>query len=361
MIDLVWNFPLLPQQQELWSRYLAAAMDEYRAQPVESLRPSFRTIEHGLRERAARLLGFPVERTWLTCGGHHGTLVALLAAGLAGERIVVEGDSYPGFLNQCRLTKTSLDACEIDDCGFVVSKLREICEAARAEGRPVTGLFSMPTVQNPIGFVTPLARREEIVALAREWNLKIIEDDAYGYMEPEPQKNYAELAPERAFYVRGLAKSFAPGARTGFLIAPGSASAVITTLMVCTTTGTPVPQNMASLAMMEDGTLDRLMEEKRAEGAARNAAARELLGDAGLDVAPGAAAAWHLWVRLDAAIDTRELEKTMADRGVMLSSGHYSAGGPGYGLGVRIALGAEIERARTLEGVRVLAETLQEL
>ena len=356
MIDLVWNFPLLPAQQQLWSRYLTKAMEEYVAEPVESLRPSFRTVDGSLRARAARLLGLPVERTWLTCGGHHGTLVALMASGLAGTRVVVEGNSYPGFLNQCRFTKTSIDVCEFDDHGFIVAKLRRICERAQAEGQPIQGLFSMPTVQNPMGFVTPLARRQEIVAIAREFDLILIEDDAYGYMEPEPQKNYAELAPERAFYIRGLAKSFAPGARTAFLVAPESASAEITTTLVCTATGTAVPQNMASLAMMEDGTLDCLMAEKRVEGAARNRAAREILGDI---CAPGAACAWHLWVRLDASVNTRELEKTMAARDVMVSSGHYCAAGPGFGQGIRIALGAEIERERTLDGVRVLAEVLR--
>ena len=96
MIDLVWNFPLL-EQKGIWSRYLRAAMDEFERETVESLRPSFRTAELGLRERAAKWLGFSVERTWITCGGHHGTLNALMASGLAGECVAMEGTSYPGF------------------------------------------------------------------------------------------------------------------------------------------------------------------------------------------------------------------------------------------------------------------------
>src|SRR3984957_2523083 len=104
MIDLVWNFPLLEEQSAMWRKHLAAAMEEYSREPLESLRPSFRTVDGSLRARAAKLLGFPVERTWITCGGHHGTLTALLASGLAGQRVVADGNSYPGFLNQCRLT-----------------------------------------------------------------------------------------------------------------------------------------------------------------------------------------------------------------------------------------------------------------
>jgi DNA-binding transcriptional MocR family regulator len=351
MIDLVWNFPLLEEQTAMWRKHLTTAMAEHSREPVESLRPSFRTVDGSLRARAAAALGFPVERTWMTCGGHHGTLVALLASGLAGRRVVVEGNSYPGFLNQCQLTRTEVVACAFDDEGMLPEALRAIC----ANGE-VHGLFLMPTVQNPMGFVTPLKRREEIVAIAREFGLKIIEDDAYGYLEPNAPPNYAELAPERAFYVRGLAKSFAPGARTGFLVAPENASAEITTSLVSTATGTPVPQNMAGLSLKEHGTLDKLIEDKRAEGAERNRGARELLGGM---CAPGARCAWHVWVRLREGVDSHAVAEAMKKVNVLVSPGDGCAAGPGYGRGLRLALGAEIKRERTLEGVARVAEYLR--
>lgn len=356
MIDLVWNFPLLKEQKQLWSRYVAAAMREFEAEGVESLRPSFRTVETQLRERAARCLGFPVERVWMTCGGHHGTLNALLASGLAGERVAMEGTSYPGFLDQCRATKTRMTACAVDDEGLVPASLREVCERVRAEGEPVRGLFTMPTVQNPLGFVTPLARRQEIVEIAREFELTIVEDDAYGYMEEHAPPSYAVLAPERTFYVRGLAKSLAPGARTGFLVAPESAQAAMVSALKCTATGTDVPANMAALAICEDGTLDVLMRAKRDEGAVRNAAAREMLGDV---CAAGARCAWHLWLRMPEGVDVDAVERACNEAGVMVTNGRWCAVAPGYGQGVRIALGGEIERERTMEGVRRVAEVLR--
>ena len=119
MIDLVWNFPLLEEQAAMWREHLAAAMAEYGREPVESQRPSFRTVELKLRERAAAWLGFAPARTWITCGGHHGTLNALLASGLAGARVAVEGTSYPGLLDQCKMLKTEVVACAIDDGGRI--------------------------------------------------------------------------------------------------------------------------------------------------------------------------------------------------------------------------------------------------
>jgi len=356
MIDLVWNFPLLEEQAPMWREHLAAAMDEYSRVPVESQRPSFLTVELKLRERAAAWLGFPTARTWITCGGHHGTLNALLASGLAGERVAVEGTTYPGFLDQCKMTKTKVVACAIDDDGLIPDALRSACEQARAEGRPITGLLTMPTVQNPMGFVTPLARREEIVAIAREFNLKIVEDDAYGFMEADAPPNYAVLAPERTFYVRGLAKSFSPAVRTGFLVAPKSAEAAMVMSLKTTATGTDVLQNMAALAMCEDGTVERVMEHKRAEGAVRNREARVLLGAA---AAPGALCAWHVWVRLREGVEGRAVVEAMKKVDVLVSPGDACAAAPEYGRGMRLALGAEVKRERTLEGVARVAEFLR--
>jgi DNA-binding transcriptional MocR family regulator len=278
-----------------------------------------------------------------------------MASGLVGERVAMEGTSYPGFLDQCRATKTEMVACAVDDEGLVAESLREVC----ARGG-VRGLFTMPTVQNPFGFVTPLERRREIVEIAREFELTIIEDDAYGFMEEHPPASYAELAPERTFYVRGLAKSFAPGIRTGFLVAPESAAAAMATALKCTATGTDVPANMAALAMCEDGTLERVMREKRAEGAVRNRAARELLGDvcAPDSVTAGARCAWHVWVRLPEGVDPDAVERACNQTGVIVSNGKWCAVEAGFGRGLRLALGGEVERARTLDGVARVADVL---
>jgi DNA-binding transcriptional MocR family regulator len=213
----------------------------------------------------------------------------------------------------------------------------------------------MPTVQNPLGFVTPRVRREAIVEIAREFELTIIEDDAYGYMEPAPPPSYAHLAPERTFYVRGMAKSFAPGARTGFLVAPESAADALVSSLRCTATGTDVPQNMAALSICEDGSLAKLMEDKRVEGAWRNREARAVLGEA---CAPGAANAWHLWVRLREGIEPGAVAARALEKGVLVSSGMGCAVAPEYGRGVRVALGGEVERERMLEGVRVVADVI---
>jgi DNA-binding transcriptional MocR family regulator len=279
-----------------------------------------------------------------------------MASGLAGTRVVVEGNTYPGFLDQCWMTKTSIVACPVDEEGIIPDALRELCDRKRRELEPIHGLFTMPTVQNPLGFVTPESRREQIAEIAREFQLTIIEDDAYGFMEEHPPASYAVLAPERTYYVRGLAKSLAPSVRTGFLIAPENAAASIEASLRCTATGTNAIENVAALAMCEDGELEKVIKAKREEGARRNMEARAWLGRL---CAAGARCAWHLWLRLPEEIEPSDVEAAIKDMDVMVTNGQWCAAGPEYRHGLRVALGGEIERERTMEGVARVSQVLQ--
>jgi hypothetical protein len=104
------------------------------------------------------------------------------------------------------------------------------------------------------------------VEVAREFDLLIIQDDAYGYMEPNAPPSYAVLAPERTFYTRGLSKSYAPATCTGFLIAPERFAARIQNAVKNTSTGTALVNNIAALSLVADGTVDVVIARRAHEG-----------------------------------------------------------------------------------------------
>jgi DNA-binding transcriptional MocR family regulator len=351
MIDLVWNFPLLVGQNEEWKGYLRRAVEGMQADDARELRPSFRGCDAGLRERAGKWLGVDAARAWIVCGGHHGTLVSLLAAGMAGKAIAVEAITYAGILEQSRMLGVRVLGCAYDDEGMLPDALREACA-----GGEVRAVFLMPTVHNPLGIVAGLERRLALVEVAREFDLVMIEDDAYGYMEPEAAANYAVLAPERTFYVRGLSKSYAPATRTGFVIAPERYAAAMESAIKNTSTGTSLVHNAASLLVIEDGTMDRVMDAKRAEGEVRNALGREIMGDA---VGPGARFAWHLWVSLPEGLSAAEAQRVCLERGVMVSgAAGFTAPGSEVPGALRVGMGGEVERGRVEEGLRIVAGVL---
>ncbi len=97
------------------------------------------------------------------------------------------------------------------------------------------------------------------------------------------------MAPERSFYyITSTSKSMAPGLRIGYVHVPEEAhDRVAAALRATIYMATPL---MAALATrwIEDGTADRLVEQKRAEIAARQKLAREMLAGSRLSGHPAA-------------------------------------------------------------------------
>lgn len=375
MIEMQYNFPLLPSQGEQWRSRLASVVAALTPSDPGQLRPTFRASDpHAVlaqRASAAAWLKSDPALTYLTCGTHHGTLVSLMAAGIAGRPIAVESITYTAILEQARMLASPLIACGFDEQGILPEALAVACQVGARAGRPIAALYTMPTVHNPLGCVASLSRREAIVAVARTHDLLLVEDDAYGYMQPDAPATYAQLAPERTFYVRGLSKSYAPAVFTGFLVAPARFSSAIETAIKNSSTGTSLPHNTAALSLITDGSVDVIMALKCTEGGRRNSAARELLAAAGLTrlCSPAALNAWHLWINLPASSEGRALtpqafESLMASRGVAITGGNWFLAdptNPAPANGFRLALGGELDAARTMEGVQLVVEALSEL
>ncbi len=322
---------------------------------LKSLQPSFKGSADRQRVIAAAWLGEPVEQVWLTSGGHHACMVVLLAAELVGRSVAVEEFTYAGFKDQARLLGVRLVPCRVDSEGLVPESLREACAREMVKGRPISTLFTMPTVHNPLGCTMPLARREQVVEIARAFDLLVMEDDAYAYLQDAPPPTLRKLAPERTFYVCGLSKSLAPAARTGFLAAPERFGAAIANAIRQTSTGVSNVLTGAACAMVEDGSFDALLAAKRTEGKRRNAEARTVLGPV---CAMGVPNAWHLWLALPDGVTSQQFEQEMAGLDVAVSGGHWSAAGFGLPQGIRVSLGGEAEWSRVCEGLTVVAQKL---
>jgi len=350
MIEMQYNFPLLAGQGAQWRERLRWAVEQLHPEDADELRPTFRMKRMEHREIAAKWLGSRPETTWIVAGGHHGTLVSLLAAQLAGKAIAVETVTYTGIIEQSRMLGATLVGLAYDAEGMLPDGLREACQR-----QSIAAIYTMPTVHNPLGCVASLARRQAIVAVAREFDLLLLEDDAYGYMEPNAPPSYAVLAPERTFYVRGLSKSYAPATQTGFLVAPERFTAAIESAVKNSTTGTSLVNNIAALSLVADGSVDAVIAAKLVEGARRNAAARAVLGET---AAPGPASAWHLWVSV-APRTGAEAQELCEQRGVLLSgAAGFTVPGCVVPQAVRLGLGGETERDRTLNGVALFAEAV---
>ena len=108
----------------------------------------------------------------------------------------------------------------MDEHGIVPEAL---AAAARHSGARV--LVVSPNLHNPTAILMPAERRAAIVAVARELDLLLVEDDVYGPLVADRPDALATLAPERTLYLSSLSKFLAPGLRLGFVLRAGQLGA----------------------------------------------------------------------------------------------------------------------------------------
>ncbi len=135
---------------------------------------------------------------------------------------ITDAPTYAGFLARAGLCQHArIFSVEMDSEGPDLSRLRAQIHAAREQGFDVPFYYTVPDGHNPAGFSFSQARREAVVAVAREEGVLIVEDAPYLYI------NYADaggralpfvsLAPDQTVHLFTGSKIGFPGPRVGFL------------------------------------------------------------------------------------------------------------------------------------------------
>ena len=160
-------------------------------------------------------------RVAVTCGAQHGIQVTCQALFRGGDAIAIDRFTYPSIfpsLASIGLKAVSVPALERSDGGFGAMDPEALAQAARAHG--VKGVFLMPNMQNPTTHTMSLEERQQLVAVSREHDLKIVEDDPYTPFLPETFPAFGALAPERTASIASISKVCSPGSRIGFVHVP---------------------------------------------------------------------------------------------------------------------------------------------
>jgi 2-aminoadipate transaminase len=140
-----------------------------------------------------------------------------------GDVIVAEGPTYPGAVSAFTSYQARVEQVAVDDHGIDTGLLRERLEQLDREGVRPKLLYLIPNFQNPSGVTLSLERRREVVQIARERNLLILEDNPYGLLryEGEVLPSLRELdGGELVIYLGTFSKILSPGIRLGWVTAP---------------------------------------------------------------------------------------------------------------------------------------------
>lgn len=224
-----------------------------------------------------------------------------------GDRVVVEEPTYVGGLQAFNLCEARYLGVRVDDDGLRTELLEEALLA-----RPKF-LYTVPNFQNPSGVTMSLQRRKELLTLAAQYEVTVVEDNPYGELRYEGE-NIAPLVlldRENVLYLGTFSKTLSPGLRLGWVVAAAEVISKLVQLKQGTDLHTSGFNQLIAYEVARGGFLEEHVKELRAVYRER----RDVMLHALEEFFPGEAT-WtrpqggmFLWVTMPPGFDCRELLK----------------------------------------------------
>jgi len=249
-----------------------------------------------------------------------------------GDVIAVDALTYSGFKVLAETLHLEIAAIPVTPTGPDLAALQQLCRR-----RPVRALYCMPTLHNPLGWVLGIEQREQLVRIAREHELILIEDAAYAFLAEQAPAPLAQLAPERTAYVGGLSKSVATGLRVGFVAAPLAWVPALERTIMATVWNAPGVMTAIAAGWVDDGTVLQLEAQKRTDAKARQALAAQVL--AGLDYIAHPAS-YFLWLPLGEEARADQITMALAREHISVSTAEPFSVSAQVPHAIRLALGS---------------------
>src|SRR3954454_20019198 len=140
-----------------------------------------------------------------------------------GDVIVAEAPTYPGAVATFTAYEAGVVAVAMDGDGMLVDELEAMLDRLEAEGRRPKFVYTVPTFQNPGGVTMSLERRRRLVAIARERELLVLEDNPYSLLryEGDPVPTLQSLdGGNFVVYLGTFSKILSAGIRLGWAVGP---------------------------------------------------------------------------------------------------------------------------------------------
>ncbi len=140
-----------------------------------------------------------------------------------GDVVVAEAPTYPGAVPAFAAYEADVVQVAMNEDGMRIDVLEETLDRLAAEGRSPKFIYTIPNFQNPGGVTLSLERRRRLVAVARERQLLVLEDNPYGLLrfEGEPLPTLRSLdGGDFVISLGTFSKILSPGLRLGWAVAP---------------------------------------------------------------------------------------------------------------------------------------------
>ncbi len=290
----------------------------------------------------------------ITAGATHALSLAVDATARGDGHFVVENPCHVGIVTMLGLKRVPFSWLPVDESGLRIDRLGR---------RSPTGVYVTPSHQFPLGHVLSAQRRTRLIALARERNLYIIEDDydsEFRYDGPVLTPLHS-LDPDRVIYVGTFSKTLYPALRIGFAVVPPALRSAWNNFRRYTDVQNAVSDQAVLARFIEERALDRHIKTMtKAYGKKRAALVAAVQTRFGADAARilGDSAGLHLAVTLPGlTFDRAFADAARKDSLAVMPCCRYELAGTDYADTLLLGYG-NVDPKRIGDGVRHLAKAV---
>lgn len=139
-----------------------------------------------------------------------------------GDVVLAEAPSYVGALGVFASYQAEVAHVASDNDGLVPHALEERIRELLASGKRIKFLYTVPNFHNPAGTTLSPQRRPLILEICQRHGILVLEDNPYGLLgfDGEPPAAVRSLSDDGVVYLGTFSKTFAPGLRVGWALAP---------------------------------------------------------------------------------------------------------------------------------------------
>ncbi len=277
-----------------------------------------------------------------------------------GDVVVAEAPSYVGALGVFRAHEADVVHVPMDADGLIPVALDRTLGELAAAGKRVKFLYTVPNFHNPGGVTLTMERRPQVVEICQRHGVLILEDNPYGLLgfDSEPLPAMRSMSEEGVIYLGSFSKTFAPGYRVGWAVAP---HAVREKLVLASEAAILSPSNASQLAIRAylehfdwQGQIKKFREQYRERRDAMISALEEHIPEASWNVPDGG---FYVWVKLPEGLDAKSmLPRAVTARVAYVAGTAFYADGQGRGY-MRLSY-CYPTPDRIREGVRRLATVI---
>ena len=139
-----------------------------------------------------------------------------------GDIVITEAPTYPGAVPTFCAYQADVVQVAVDRDGMLTGELDRTLSRLEQAGRRPKFIYTVPNFHNPAGVTLSLERRRELVGIAAERELLVLEDNPYGLLryEGDPLPTLYSLDSDFVVYTSTFSKILSPGVRLGWAVAP---------------------------------------------------------------------------------------------------------------------------------------------